>query len=156
MKKTVNTAIIDLVFFIYFLFGAIFSVSIEYNFFEIPEIIASFYVYTFIWAFFIYVIYGCFCVKHRNILMNIFDGLLCFILTCFYPYPIVISLYENYKNLYYVLSGIFIFLPIIFSFIDKEKIDFEKIIKVFTRVAMIIFIIMIVLMLQSCGNGIVG
>ena len=49
-----------------------------------------------------------------NFLMNVIDGILCFILTAFYPYPVSVEIYDFNKYLYYFLGACFSFLPIIF------------------------------------------
>lgn len=143
----------EIVAFIYFLFGTLCGLQIQYSpiNFEIPEIIVMFFTYTFYWCGIVYLIFGCILYKHRNFLMNVIDGILCFILTVFFPYPVFGLIYDFNKYLYYFLGGCFSFLPIIFCIIDKKKIDAFHILKTITRIFMIIFIILIILIMSSCS-----
>lgn len=143
----------EIVAFIYFIVGALCGLQIQYSpiKFEFLEIIVMFYMYTFYWCGIVYLIFGCILYKHRNFFMNVIDGILCFTLTVFYPYPVFISIYDFNKYLYYFLGGCFSFLPIIFCIIDKKKIDTFHILKTITRIFMIIFIVLIILIMNSCS-----
>ena len=143
----------EIVAFIYLFVGVLCGIQIKYQpiNFEIPEFIGMFYTYTF-WAIgCIYLVFGCLLYKHRNFFMNIIDCILCFILTVFNPYPVCIAIYDFNKYLYYLLGFCFSFLPIIFCVIDKKKIDFFHVFKTITRIFMIIFIVLIILIMQSCS-----
>jgi hypothetical protein len=148
----------EIVAFIYFFIGVLCGLQIQYSLvdFEIPEFISMFYVYTFYFCGIVYLIFGCILYKHRSFLMNLIDGILCFILTVTYPYPVFISIYEFNKYLYYFLGGCFSFLPVIFGIIDKKKIDAFHILKTVTRIFMITFIVLIILIINSCSAGISG
>ena len=143
----------EIIAFIYFLVGVLCGIQIQYSpiNFEIPEIVGMFYMYTLFWSGIVYLVFGCILYKHRNFLMNVIDGILCFILTAFYPYPVSIEIYDFNKYLYYFLGACFSFLPIIFCIIDKNKIKFFHIFKTITRIFMIIFIILIILIMNSCS-----
>ncbi len=138
----------EIVAFIYFFIGII----ILFLKLEFLDVLINFYSNTFLFMFIAYLIFGCMFYKHRSYLMNIIDGLFCFGLTFFYPFPSFnIYIYDFNKYLYYFLGGCFSFLPLIFCVIDKEKIAFFHIFRTVTRIFMIIFAVFVILLLKSCG-----
>ena len=143
----------EIIAFIYFLVGVLCGIQILYSpiNFEIPDIVGMFYMYTIFWSSIVYLVFGCILYKHRNFLMNVIDSVLCFVLTAFYPYPVSIAIYDFNKHLYYFLAGCFTFLPIIFCIIGKNKIKFFHIFKTITRILMIMFIVLIILIMNSCS-----
>ena len=144
----------EIFYLIYFLVGVVCGIITYFSIdVEIPQILIDLYISTFFYpvATIIYIIFGCLLYKHRNFLMNIIDGLLCFALTFFLPGLLNAYIYEFNKYLYYFMGLCFSFLPIIFCFIEKKKIEFFHIIKIITRILMIILSILILLMLESCG-----
>ena len=148
----------EIIAFIYFFIGVLCGIQIQYSpiSFEIPDIVGMFYTGTFLWCGNVYLVFSCILYKHRNFLMNVIDGILCFILTAFYPYPVFLFIYDFNKYLYYFLGVCFSFLPIIFCIIDRNKIKFFHIFKTITRIFMIIFIILIILIMNSCSGSMQG
>lgn len=151
----------DLFFFVYFLTGIItykiyVDIGNDYSKESLFNIIVIFYLYSFYIFSLIYLISVCFFVKHRHILMNIIDGILCYILTCLLPSPVLTYIYEYNMLLYYILSGIYIILPIVFNYIDKEELDINNVLKVVTRLLMIIFTLFTIFILNSCSVDIRG
>ena len=145
--------IFEIAVFVYFFIGTVCGLLIAYTQirFEFLYMITCFYMYTVIWSSLIYLTVGCLFYKHRYFLMNIIDGALCFCLTALYPYPVYIIIYRFNKYLYYFLGGCFSLLPLIFCIMDKTKIDLFHIFKIITRIFMIVFMIVTILLLKSCG-----
>ena len=148
--------IFEYIAFIYFFTGVLCGLILEYTNIKlgILEFLTLFYLYTFLFASLVYLIFGCLLCKHRSFLMNIIDGILCYCLTIFYPYPIFHHIYNFNKYLYYFLGGCFAFLPLIFCVIDKKKIDKYHLLKTITRILMIIFVVVIMLTIKSCNSAI--
>ena len=148
----------EIIAFIYFLVGVLCGIQIQYSpiNFEIPDIILNYLGPTYLFSGIIYLVFGCILYKHRSFLMNVIDGILCFILTVFYPYPVCYDIYNFNKYLYYFLALCFSFLPIIFCTINKNKIKFFHIFKTITRILMIMVMVLIILILNSCSGGIQG
>ena len=72
--------------------------------------------------------------KHRNFVMNIFDGIVGLFATNAFVVRIIYDI-----NIYYFYSavGIFLLLPLLYALIDKEKIDSSFILRIVTRIIMI-------------------
>lgn len=148
----------EIIAFIYFLVGVLCGIQFLYSpiNFEIPDIVGMFYMSTIFWSGIVYLVFGCILYKHRNFLMNVIDSVLCFVLAAFYPHPVCYDIYNFNKYLYYFLAGCFSFLPIIFCIIDKNKIKFFHIFKTITRILMIMAMVLIILILNSCSGGMQG
>ena len=136
--------------FFYFLIGVIGHVLIKFTDIDFTAL-TILYVNTFTPVLFAYLIVSCILYKYSNYWMNIIDGILSFVLTMVYPYPIFIYIYNFNKYLYYFLGLCFAFIPLVFCAIDKKKIELFHLIKVLTRLLIIIFVVFIILMLNSCG-----
>ena len=91
----------EIIVFIYFLVGVLCGIQIQYSpiNFKIPDIILDYLGPTYIFSGIIYLVFGCILYKHRNFLMNVIDGILCFILTVFFPYPVCYDIY-NFNKYY--------------------------------------------------------
>lgn len=144
----------EMFYFIYFLVGVVCGILVYFGMdFEFLEFLFGFYSYTFFLPIssIIYIIFGCLLCKHRNYLINIVDGVLCFILTVFYPSFTCYYIYGFNKYLYYFMGLCFSFFPLIFCIIEKNKIEFFHIVKTVTRIFMIIFAVLVILIVKSCG-----
>ena len=152
MKKILKY--FEIFYFIYFLVGVVCGILVYFGMdFEFLEFLFGFYSYTFFLPIssIIYIIFGCLLCKHKNYLINIVDGVLCFILIVCYPGFPCYYIYDFNKYLYYFMGLCFSFLPLLFCIIEKKKIEFFHILKTVTRIFMIIFAVLFILILQSCG-----
>lgn len=139
------------VMFIYFLVGVIGVINIVYIDTDIGDVIMSLlapiYLYTFQLAYVTYLAMSCVGYKHKSIIMNIIDALFCLPLI-----PILaMDIYESSKTIFYLVGGCFSFLPMLFGLIDERRIESLQILKMCTRVLMVVFIVLIVIMLDSCS-----
>ncbi len=150
--------IFEIISFVYFFIGAVCEILIEYTniSFAYLDIITKFYMFTFMWISVLYLIIGCILCKHRHYLMNIIDSALCFCLIAVSPFPIFVYIYDFNKYLYYSLGLCFSCLPLIFCIIDKTKINSFYILKTITRIFLIIFTVLVIIMFKSCGSNIAG
>ena len=147
MKKKLLLAF-DIIIGIYFLLGIIF---IKIDIVDNP--LFGFYFTTFMFMPLVYIVFGCLCYKHKNLVMNIIDGALCYILTAIFPYPVCSDLYIFNAVIYNILGICFSFLPLLFCIIDKEKVNIITFLKVVVRILMIIFTVYVLLILNSCGTA---
>ncbi len=138
--------------FIYFSVGAICAFIIDYTDVRmiLLTLLSMVYMYTFSFVLLANCAVAFVGYKHKSFIMNIVDGFLCLILTQFIPYPLYSSIYEKSPFLYFSLGTIFASLPILFGIIDKEKIELSHVLRTTTRVCMIIFAILILIMMHSC------
>ena len=103
-----------------------------------------------------YLILGCIFYKRNDVKMNIIDSVLCVCSTFVFPVPISILIYFVCPFLYYLLGCFFVFLPLICCEVEKKIIDSFHILKIITRILMIVTTVIFILSLESCRNGIVG
>ena len=92
----------------------------------------------------VFLTYECILYKHQNKIFNYIDIILCYFLVVILPLPVSIFMYLGYPILYFILSFIFILLPIIFSVIEKTKINVDIVLRVIIRLLMIISVVLII------------
>lgn len=146
--------------FIYFLIGVFCLVFDEY-FIKI-EIINSLYIMgsiayvgSLIYVCISYLIIGCIIDKHKYAILNFIDTFSCIgammpILYSFFS-PLVGMYTDSFKEktyVYYIVGGFFSLIPLLFCYIDNEKIELRHILKVLTRILIIVFIVLF--MLGAC------
>ena len=143
----------EIIAFLYFAIGVFFGFIIEVAKIDIGifEFIAILYMDTFLLALFLYFIYGILIYKHKSIFINIIDSIM-YLLTIFG----LISIYDFSKVLYYLIGLCFSLSPLLYSIIDKERDNLYYVLRIITRILMVLFLILIVLMLGSCSVGIAG
>lgn len=152
MRKIITVGF-EVVAFLYFLIGVVCGLTIYYPQIDlvIPDFFVNSYYVTFIWFPYFYLLFGCLLFSYGNFWLNIVDCILCFLLSVFYPYPVYVEIYNFNKYLYYLLGFCFSFLPMLVCVVRKNKVDFNHIFKTITRILMVIFFVLVILILNSCG-----
>lgn len=137
--------------FFYFLIGVVIGYGSNIGFLsEISELIMMGYLLTLGLAVLIYYIISSFGECHKSFLMNIIDAIVGF-------FAIRLSYSTQFQSfISLIVGGGYSFIPLLFLYIDKKDFDIIVIFKTLTRILMLLLIIFMVLLLDSCGAGIDG